>query len=88
MMLAQQPKVVVGGMKDQFVGVQRLQLRIQVNGGKGIDQLVAVHRANLNEAYLFGIGMKTISFGVNRQPDSGTDHRQEGRKLFISINHW
>ena len=86
-MLAQETQVVIGGVKNEFVGVQRVEERIQIDGCEGIDQFITVDSADLDQAYFFGIGMKTVGFGVNREPDGGTDHREEGRELFVGINH-
>ena len=86
-MLAQQPQIVIRAVHDEVVFVERGEERIEVHGRERINQPVAGHRADLNQANLFGVGVQAVSFGVERQPGRGFERGQESGKLCVGVNH-
>ena len=66
-------QVVVRAMKDQLAITERVEQVGEVEPGERIDQKIACFEAKLQEAELLGIGVKTIGFGINRNPGRSLD---------------
>ncbi len=88
MMLPQQPQIVVGGMKNHLVRVERGEERIKVDWRERVHQFVAGDGADLDEADLFGIRVEAVGLGVEGEPGSLLNDRQERRQFYVGINHF
>ena len=59
----------------------------QAHRRKRIEQFIGSWNAHLDEAKLFGIGVKTVCFGIQGDPFGGTKPRKKIFELLIRIDH-
>ena len=66
---------------------QNLIDRGQAHGRKWIEQFIGSWNAHLDEAQLFGVGVKTVCLGIQGDPFRGTKSRKKVFQLLIRIDH-
>jgi hypothetical protein len=84
---AQQPKVVVGAVHDQFVLLQDTERGRQLDSRERIEKLDRIFKRDLYEAKLLRVGVKTVGLGIERYPGSGIQLCQKRRQPFFRVNH-
>jgi len=87
MMLAQQPQIVIRRVHDEFMGVKRVEKRIKIDSGQRINQPVAGHGADLDQADFFRVGVQAVGLGVERKPVGGLDGGQQRGEFGVGVNH-
>jgi hypothetical protein len=87
MMFFQQAQIIIRRVKNKFVGVERIEQRIEIYLRERINQFVAIGDTDLDQADFFGIRVETIGFGVEREPSGGAEFRQQRGKFFVGVNH-
>ena len=85
--LPQQTQIVIRPVHDEFVGIERVEQRVQIDFGKRVNQFVAGDGADLNETDFFGIGVQAVGLGIEREPGCGFDCRQECGEFCVGVNH-
>ena len=85
--LSQQPQIVIGRMKNQFVVARLRPQWREINHGERIDQVVRASDADLEQAKFFRIGVKTIRFGIERDPFRPAQPHHEFRQFYVRIDH-
>ena len=85
--LAQEPQVVVRTVEDDFVTVQHLEKRGEVERGKRIKQRVVPFDADLHQAQFLWIGVQAVRLRVEGDPRGRPQPGQQRRQLRVRINH-
>lgn len=70
--LAKESQVVVRSVHDEPVRAKLFEKRRETNAGERVNEFIAIERGDLDETNLFGIGVKTVRFGIERDPRRGT----------------
>jgi len=84
---AEQAQIVIRAVHDQLMAEESLQKWIEADPAERINQFIAPERADLYEADLFGICVKTVSFRIQRQPGTMPGIRRQFLELRIVIYH-
>ena len=87
MVLAQEPQIIIRAVHDEFVPGQRIEQRIEIEPSQRINQFIASHGANLNEADLLGVSVQAVRLGIQRYPLGATDRWQKSCQLCFSVYH-
>jgi hypothetical protein len=74
-------------VKNKLAAVEPVEQQIEIDGRERVNEFVAPGGADLDEADFFGIGVKAVGFGVEREPLGGAEFRQQCREFCIIINH-
>ena len=76
-MFAEQTQVVVCPMHNQFVGRERFEEGAEVEASERIHQVIAGRSADLDQTDFFWIGVKAVSFGIDRDPGRSSQFLQK-----------
>ena len=86
--VVEQVQVVVRGVEDQLVLVERLPDRFEVEVRQRVDEIGAVRDGDLQQAELLRIGMEAVGLGIDADPRSILDAGREVAQFGGGLNHW
>ena len=86
-MFPQEPQIIVGTMKNELAGSQGGEKSRQVYRDEWIQDHIPVGNADLDQAQLGRIGIKTVGLGIDGNPFCLLKVRQKRRQFFIAVYH-